>query len=129
MAQEPITAYIGTGLSFPIKLENGKPVLSSLETHIEASIRNIIIWNFGSGYFVKDFGSRLYELLEEPIISTIRFMSKEFIKEAITNWEPRVKDVEVTSQISGPASVDITIEYKIRLNNTVQRISQNLIFS
>ena len=124
---KPITTYIGIGLAFPIILEDGKPVLSSLEDLIESSIRNILIWPFNTRYFEKSFGSRINELIEEPNTGILNTLLEEFTRTALETWERRINIIEITSESSGLASSLLTIKYSIKLDNTVHDLTQNLI--
>lgn len=126
MSQQPINTYIGTGLAFPIQLEDGKPVLSSLNDLIESSIRNILIWPFNSRYFEREFGCRLTELIEEPDISTVQHFLREFIITSLNNWENRIDLISVESFNTGFGIYEIKIKYSIKLTDTVQELTQNI---
>lgn len=124
---QPINTYIGIGLSFPIGLENGKPVLSGLDDLIKSSIRNILIWPFNSKYFDSEFGCRLIELIEEPDVNTTRHFLREFIITAINKWETRINLMSVESISTGFGVYEIKIIYSIKLTNTIQELTQNII--
>jgi len=116
------------GLTFPIQLDNGKPIISTYAESIEASIRNLIIWPYNNRYFNRSFGSRLYELIEEPVNRNTLFFSREFVMESIKQWEPRVRIIDViTNQGDTSSKLSITIKYTIKTTNTTNQLTANLI--
>jgi phage baseplate assembly protein W len=129
MAQQPISIYVGIGLSFPIQLENGKPVMSDINMMIEASIRNILIWPFNSRYFEKLFGSRINELIEEPHVYIVNSLLEEFIKDSLNMWETRINVLDVTAFSVEPGITEVKIKYEIKLTHTVQEVTQNIILN
>lgn len=85
-----ITDFLGTGLSYPIELENGKPVVSKGKALITSSIKTILSWVLGTRFFLGEFGTRIYDLLEEPNDTVANDLLEAFIKEGLTKWEKRI---------------------------------------
>lgn len=81
----------GTGLVFPIKLENGRAQLSTGWELIKASLKNILSYEYGERYFLYEFGLKLRALLEDPVDeATISILEYQF-EVNLPNWERRCK--------------------------------------
>lgn len=66
------------------------------ETAVKRAIKNLLLTRAGEVPFFPEFGSRLHELLFEPIdpITSARMESE--IRDTITAFEPRVKILRLT---------------------------------
>jgi phage baseplate assembly protein W len=67
----------------------GKPLSS--QSHLLQSIRDILTTPIGSRVMRRDYGSRLFELVDQPMS---RGLAVDFIAataDALTKWEPRMK--------------------------------------
>jgi len=111
--QQPIQNFIGTGLTFPIKLINGRGVLVTGFDLIKSSLYMILSWPFGNRYFLGEFGSRLEDLLEEPNDEVLKDLLETFIIDAITQWEKRVEVMSVDITNSSPTSLNVNLTYRI----------------
>tara|TARA_B100000427_G_C15305671_1_gene506042 strand:- start:229 stop:630 length:402 start_codon:yes stop_codon:yes gene_type:complete len=81
---------------------------------IARSIRNIVMTTPGEKFFNPDFGSRVSDLLFESIDDITASRIQEEIEYSITNFEPRVKlmDVEINAN-NDDASFEAIITYEI----------------
>lgn len=116
---KPVQDFIGQGLTFPINLQNGKPSIDSGFNLIRASIRNILAFEYGTRYFLAEFGSRLNELLEEPNDEILWNTINTFIVDAITTWEKRVSTISTQIVSSSPEKVEVSILYRVNNSQTV----------
>ena len=65
---------------------------------IKRSVRNLILTNFYERPFRHYIGSNAQKLLFDPITNITAHMLNTAIKETITNFEPRVKLMSVSTQ-------------------------------
>lgn len=89
-------------------------VRNTNEAAVNRSIRNLILTNRGERLYQPELGSDIRQMLFEPMISTTSDLIRKFVQNTITNYEPRVKvlNIEVTAYENQNAYV-ITITYLI----------------
>ena len=88
--------------------------LSGLD-HLKQSIADILNTPIGSRVMRRDYGSRLFELIDAPINrSTVVDIVAE-TAEALMKWEDRlvVSAVDVTGAVAGQIVLRITGKYKL----------------
>ncbi|GAB1542733.1 GPW/gp25 family protein [Scytonema sp. NUACC21] len=110
--QEP--DYIGAGLAFPLQVNvQGGIQISADAPNIEESIIIILRTDLGERVYRPNFGSRLSELVFEPLNTQTLLLIRLYVEEALEMWEPRIILKEVRTDpdpIRG--KVDIIIEYQ-----------------
>jgi len=109
---------VGYGIVFPIKI-NGKgsvDIVSDKEL-IEASIKNILFWPKNHRFFKKIYGSRIFELLEEPNDNISKALIRIFIFDALKEFEPRISISNISTLKSNKNSMNIEIIYTIKNTN------------
>ena len=84
--------YSGPGM--PTQLEPF-PVTKTDADLIKDSVIQILLTRLGERIFVPDFGCRLLELLFEPLTPPFPNIAKEFVRDAIVKWEPRVQILNI----------------------------------
>ena len=90
---------------------NGK-ALAGLD-HLRQSIRDILTTPLGSRVMLRDYGSRLFDLVDAPLNQgTIMELYAATI-EALIKWEPRiaVSAVQILSVVSGVVTLTILGTY------------------
>jgi phage baseplate assembly protein W len=80
-----------SGLAFPLQITTGKHTVVSGVDLIQASLKTIISWPLFTRYYEDKFGSRLYELLEEPNDDILVNLIRRFVIDAIGTWEQRIE--------------------------------------
>ena len=82
--------------------------------HMMQSIRDILTTPIGSRVMRRDYGSRLFELLDHPTEPGIEVEIYAGVAEALDRWEPRfeLKRVSVVSADAGHITLDIVGIYK-----------------
>ena len=82
--------------------------LSGLD-HLKQSVWDILTTPIGSRVMRRDYGSRLFELIDAPANRETIADIYAATAEAIMKWEPRIdlKQVEITSMAAG--SVELTL--------------------
>lgn len=109
---------IGVGALFPIKLSTtdqgkrgwypaqGDPAL------IENNLRALVEYMIGQRFRQEEFGTRLWECLEEPNSQALGFMIREFLNQAIGLYESRIEIKKVTTE-RYYSKLYITMEYAL----------------
>lgn len=116
------------GVLTPVKLVGWYP--STGLNLIKNNIISIFIYQIGERFRQENFGSRLWECIEEPNTQLLEAMVTDFIKQSISTWEDRVTGlrieafregsrlfVRVTFQVNTSAVGETTLEYD-NLTNT-----------
>lgn len=94
--QSIYTNLIGSGVLFPIELtENSRgekgwyPVNGDIKL-IENNLESVFLYQIGTKFRDEDFGSRVWECLEEQNTQAQAFIINQFMKEAFESWESRI---------------------------------------
>ena len=117
--------FLGAGLAFPMGLDQGRGIaLSAGGDDVEQSIRIILSTRPGERAKRPTFGCRLQEMVFRPNNSHTHQSIKDAIMEAIVQWEPRVRDLDV--KVRGDTDdidrLNIEIEYLLRDSNTPRNL-------
>jgi uncharacterized protein len=119
--------FIGRGILFPLRVDqSGGIALGSGTDDIDASIRMAIITAPGERVMRPQFGCRIWDLLFEPINANTLGLMAEAVRDAVSQWEPRVtlEDVVVEPDPASTARVLIDLHYRVRTTND----RRNLVF-
>lgn len=101
-------------LIFPIILSNGSHTLTESIDSIKASIKLIISWPLRTRQFNGEFGSRIFEVLEEPSDDILISLVRRFIIDAIAKWESRVELISLDIHKSEPQNLNISLVYRVK---------------
>jgi hypothetical protein len=105
---------IGSGFASPLQINvQGGIQLSSQTSNLEESIYIILRTGLGERVYRPGFGSRLSELVYEPLNLQTLLQIRLYVEEALDMWEPRItlKGVQTEPDpIRG--KVNITIFYQ-----------------
>lgn len=118
---------IGVGAYFPIELTelNGKFSWKALSGDIRLINQNLIsLFNTQIGEIIRNenFGTRLWECLEEPNTQALSFLIRRFCKNAIESWEPRIKFVDSTITRNGYI-LNIQLTYQLISDQSVNDLN------
>ena len=91
-----------------MNINTGKPI--SEIAHIKQSIANILSTPLGSRVMRRDYGSRLFERIDQPINGELIAEIYSDIVEAISTWEPRFEVEQVTLQSINKGNIVIDLE-------------------
>ena len=108
---------IGVGALFPIQLSTtdqgkgwypaqGDPAL------IENNLRALVEYMIGQRFRQEDFGTRLWECIEEQNYQALEFIIREFLKQDIGRYESRITIKKVTAE-RYYSKLYITMEYAL----------------
>ncbi|MHA6485320.1 GPW/gp25 family protein [Paenibacillus sp. strain BS8-2] len=115
--------FLGKGWKFPVQVDKttGRIRMSEGEDDIKEAIHIIIRTSKGERLMRPDFGSGLRNF----VFGTTDDMSMRLIasdvKAAIRDWEPRVKDIEVTARPDPSSNGRVLLEvgYTVRSTNNL----------
>jgi uncharacterized protein len=105
---------IGSGFAAPLRPNvQGGIQLSHDAPNIKESIILILRTSLGERVYRPNFGSRLSELVFEPLNIQTLLLIRLYVEEAIETWEPRINLIEVrTDPDPVRGKVDIEILYQ-----------------
>jgi phage baseplate assembly protein W len=112
--------FIGRGISFPLRVDqSGSMAMTSGANDIDASLRMVLITAPGERLMRPQFGCRIWDLLFEPINANTLGLMAEAVRDAVSQWEPRVtlEDVAVEPDPRDNSRVLINLKYRIRTTN------------
>lgn len=112
--------FIGRGISFPMRVDqSGALSLTSGADDIDASLRMVLITAPGERLMRPKFGCRIWDLLFEPVNANTIGLMAEAVRDAVSQWEPRVllDDVQIDPDPRDHSRVLINLKYRVRLTN------------
>lgn len=112
--------YIGAGLGFPLQVNvQGGIQFSTGTPNIEESIVIILRTDLGERVYRPNFGSRLSELVFEPMNVQTLMLIRLYVEQALEMWEPRIILKEVRADpdpIRGRVDIEIVYQPKNSLD-------------
>lgn len=112
---------VGRGWSFPISLSGSRGLqLTHYGNEIEQAIQIILGTIPGERVMRPEFGSRLHELVFEPLNQQTIDRARQFVRMALERWEPRIelKDVKIDATPGNFGEKEgcllINVEYEIK---------------
>lgn len=136
---------IGSGAYFPIKLEqavgsDGKPesvqlpdgrvvpkigwyILRGDVALIKQNLTAILTYQIGQRFRQEDFGSRTWECFEEPNTSALNLMIRNFVKDGIAAWEPRITALKVLALKPTKESIRLLIYFKVQDSQRIEELN------
>lgn len=89
------------GWEFPIRISgrHGRVAVSRDKENIRQSVKIILLTEPGERLLHGDFGTRLHQFLFENMDSQTEEMIRREVCSALTRWEERIKDIEVTADM------------------------------
>lgn len=136
---------ISSGAYFPIKLEqsvgkDGKPesvqlpdgrvvpkigwyILRGDVALIKQNLTAILTYQIGQRFRQEDFGSRTWECLEEPNTSALNLMIRNFVKDGIAAWEPRITALKVLALKPTKESIRLLIYFKVQDSQRIEELN------
>lgn len=123
---ENVRRLIGSGLSFPLSFQGGKPLATTMAVGIEKinqSIHQILSTRPGERIYIPEFGSKLPDLVFEQNDSVLHNLLAFHTADALRRWELRI-DIKTVTTIDTPNfrdnnQVGIQIDYVIRKSHTI----------
>ena len=117
---------IGRGFTFPFRVDKtGSIALTTGADDIESAMRVILCTAPGERVHAPEFGCKIWDLLFEPIDANTLGLMAEYVRLALSQWEPRavVDDVTVT-----PASRPRCCRHRHRVHVQATNDRRNLVY-
>ena len=112
--------FIGRGIAFPMRIDHtGSIAMVGGPEDIDRSIVMVLSTAKGERLMRPEFGCAIWDQLFEPInANTLGFMAQA-VRDAVSQWEPRVEleDVVTRSDDADLGRVMIDITYRVRATN------------
>lgn len=120
--------FLGKGLSFPVAPDpaTGRLLEAEGEEKIAQAVRIILMTRKGERIMRPEFGCDIVQYMFGVMDFTTLSLMEQTVKEALTRFEPRIRDVEVhaESMKGEQEKVSIFIHYRVRATNN----PYNLVF-
>ena len=118
--------FLGRGWSFPFRFNqaNGSVAFSEYEENIRQNITIIIGTRLGERQMLPEFGCQIHELLFAPSNQSTSYLAAEYVKIALTRWEPRIEVLQVDSSFDPSGAIKVQIGYQITSTGAVEHLSQ-----
>ena len=116
------------GIAFPLLLTSGGHTLEEGVDLIQKSIMTILSWTLFTREYEDQFGSRVFELLEEPNDDVLITLLRRFTQDSLESWESRIELVNLDIYRTASDKVTVDIIYKIKELN-IQASSQYLFYT
>ncbi len=113
--------FLGVGWKFPLRITPGGGFdFSSGEQSVEQAIWILLGTAKRERQMLPRFGCGIHDLVFAPNNPATRGNVQHLVKDALTEWEPRIDvlDVNVTSSSNEGNTMLIRVDYRIRSNNT-----------
>src|SRR6267378_3184498 len=121
MVKQITRRFLGTGWKFPVRISPaGGFAFSQGEQSVEEAIWILLGTSKGERQMLPRFGCGIHDLVFAPNNPATRGNVQHFVKEALTEWEPRIDVlyVNVDSPSNEENTMLIRVDYRIRSNNT-----------
>lgn len=111
---------VGVGIRAPFQFSVGKGVRSVASTggtdKIIASMKDILLTRPGERVMSPDFGSRLFDLVFEPLDEATNTLLYHYTVEALNRWERRIQitSVDFAEDPNDESRVTIMISFVVR---------------
>jgi len=119
-----LSEVLGTGIAFPLHLEDGKLALAHDEEDVEQAVLLILSTAPGERPMRPEFGCALYELAFDRIDSQTAGRIEREIRVALDRWEPRidVESIEFDFDRANEGTVEIALGYRLRHTNEIRNL-------
>lgn len=95
--------------------------------HLRQSVTDILTTPLGSRVMRRDYGSRLFDLIDSPVSPDTAIDFTAAVAEALSRWEPRINVASVRVSSVAPGAVTLTLTGAVAATGTAY--SQNLSIS
>lgn len=111
--QKKVIDVLGSGITWPITLVNGRPPIETGKPLIQSSMKIVIQWPLFTRVMLGQFGSRINEILEEPNDNTQKQLMTTFFKDSLTMWEKRIEFIGINFEDNNMDELKVRVFYRI----------------
>lgn len=92
--------------------------------HLRQSIVDILTTPIGSRVMRRDYGSRLYDLVDAPVNRALLVEIYSAVAESLLRWEPRFELNRVQVESISPGTIQLAVEgnYFLRIRKCAWRV-------
>ncbi len=119
MEANSLYSYLGTAVTYPITISDGKLKTTTGLSVIEDSIVKILTTKKGTRFFVPEYGCRLSELMFEPNDEVLLALIRIEALDALIKWETRAEFFDVLTIMITDGVICI-IQYRILQSNQIE---------
>lgn len=105
---------IGKGSQLTGFIKEKEVNITTGDTRIKESIRDILSTRIGTRFFKPQYGCKIHDLLFEQNTFIIRDMACDYVKEALEKWEPRITVLDIDAE---GTEDEIRVEFTYRVND------------
>lgn len=120
MGAQTTKKFLGTGWKFPVRVKPGGGfAFSQGEQSVEEAIWIVLDTAKGERQMLPRFGCGIHDLVFAPNNPATRGNVQHLVKDALTEWEPRIDvlGVNVDATPGEENTMLIRVDYRIRSNN------------
>jgi phage baseplate assembly protein W len=113
-------SFVGRGFSWPMEVDHtGSIRLTEGVPDLDRSIRLVLMTAPGERVMRPAFGCRIWEMLFEPVTANLLGLIEVAVRDALAQWEPRIRveDVRPEPDPDESSLIRITITYVVRDTN------------
>ena len=113
-------SFVGRGFFWPMEVDHtGSIRLTDGAADIDAAMAVVLATAPGERVMRPDFGCRIWDLLFEPVTANLLGLMAQAVRDALTQWEPRVivETVDTVPDREDSAVVSIRIGYRVKATN------------
>jgi len=113
-------SFVGRGFFWPMEVDHtGSIRLTDGATDIDAAMAVVLATAPGERVMRPDFGCRIWDLLFEPVTANLLGLMAQAVRDALTQWEPRVivETVDTVPDREDSAVVSIRVGYRVKATN------------
>ncbi|MCU1375297.1 MAG: hypothetical protein JWO68_2583 [Actinomycetia bacterium] len=112
--------FIGRGFAFPMRVDStGSIAMVSGPEDVDRSILMVLSTAKGERLMRPQFGCRIWDQLFDPINANTMGRMSQAVRDALSQWEPRITVEEVTARpdVDADGKVVIAITYRVNATN------------
>jgi phage baseplate assembly protein W len=119
-----VSEVLGTGIAFPLHVEDGKLALASDDEDVAQAVLLILSTAPGERPMRPEFGCALYELAFDRIDTQTAGRIEREIRVALDRWEPRieVEGIEFDFDCGEDGTIEIVLSYRLRHTNELRNL-------
>ena len=114
------TTFIGRGIAFPMRVDStGSIAMVTGPEDVDRSILMVLSTAKGERLMRPQFGCAIWDQLFDPINANTLGQMSQAVREALSQWEPRI-ELELVEALADPdadGKVRIEITYRVKATN------------
>ena len=113
-------SFVGRGFFWPMEVDHtGSIRLTDGAADIDAAMAVVLATAPGERVMRPEFGCRIWDLLFEPVTANLLGLMAQAVRDALTQWEPRVivETVDTVPDREDSAVVSIRVGYRVKATN------------